>query len=53
MATPHTVHTVPIDRSGCFIATSPAKPMTKNSPISVVEHSVRMVWAPSIPLLVR
>ena len=47
IATPQTVQTVPVDRSGSFIATRPAKPMTKNSPIRVEAQSVRTTVSPS------
>ena len=43
---PQTVHTVPVDRSGSFIATRPAKPITKNSPIRVEAQSVRIACQP-------
>src|SRR3954465_10004773 len=41
IAMPLTVHTVEVLRSGSFMATRPAKPITKNSPIRVDEQSVR------------
>ena len=46
MAMPQTVQTVAIDRSGSFMATRPAKPITKNSPIRVEAQSVRIAAQP-------
>lgn len=43
MPMPHTVQTAPMEASSIFIATRPAKPITKNSPISVEAQSVRIL----------
>ncbi len=49
MRMPQTVQTVPMARSGSFIATRPAKPMTKNSPMSVEAQSIRMASLSPFP----